>query len=164
MRARQFPSPPCIVREYKAPDFETLYAIDQLCYPRAVAYTRAELRWYIGLAGGKCLVAEMRRSERAPAIAGFAVTIARGTRGHIITMDVVEAHRRKGVGSALLREAETQMAYRGVQEIRLETAVDNIAGIAFWKQHDYHVRGRLAHYYPNGTDAFAMSKFLQPSR
>lgn len=161
MKARRSPSPFYIVREYTAEDFETLYAIDQLCYPPAVAYTRGELRWYIGLPGAECLVVEAQRGANVAVIAGFVVIIARGLHGHVITIDVVETHRRKGAGSALLREAEARMEHRSVQEVWLETAVDNTAGVAFWKRHDYHVRGRLPRYYPDGVDALAMFKLLK---
>lgn len=162
MKARRFPSPAKFgVREYAAKDFEALYAIDQLCYSPAVAYTRAELRWYLGLPGAGRFVALTRKTSRAAGgIAGFVITTARGAHGHIITIDVLEMYRRKGVASALLRRAEAEMRKRGVQELWLETATNNNAAIAFWKKHGYRVRGRLPNYYPDGMDAFAMSKLV----
>ncbi|HEV2305565.1 MAG TPA: N-acetyltransferase [Candidatus Acidoferrales bacterium] len=165
MKARPFPAPAKFnVREYAAKDFETLYAIDQLCYSPAVAYTRAELRWYLGLQGAAGLVAVARRTSSAAAgIAGFVITTARGEHGHIITIDVLEMYRRKGVASALLRRAEAEMKKRGVQEVWLETATNNEAAIAFWRKHGYRVRGRLPNYYPEGMDAFAMSKLIARS-
>jgi ribosomal protein S18 acetylase RimI-like enzyme len=160
MKARRFPAPAKFsVREHAERDFETLYAIDQLCYSPAVAYTRAELRWYLGLPGAAALVAVARKTSSATAgIAGFVITTARGAHGHVITIDVLEMYRRKGVASALLRRAETEMKKAGVREVWLETATNNEAAIAFWKRHGYCVRGRLPNYYPDGADALAMSK------
>ncbi|MFZ0638808.1 MAG: N-acetyltransferase [Candidatus Acidiferrales bacterium] len=159
MTEHHFSSPAKVsLRAAHGADFETLYAIDQVCYSPAVAYTREELRWYLSLRGAECIVAEARAKE--PKIAGFIVTTSRTIHGHIITIDVLEMYRRTGVGSALLRRAETQMKRRGITDVWLETATNNEAAIAFWKKHGYRSHGRLANYYPDGLDAFAMSKSL----
>lgn len=163
MKARR--SPPLAnfsLRIGRPADFETLHAIDQLCYTPGIAYTRAELRWYLRLPGAECIVAETRRrAARAhPRVAGFIVTTRRMIHGHIITIDVLERFRRTGVGSALLRRAESRMKKRGVVEVWLETATNNDAVIAFWKMRGYRSHGLLPNYYPGGLAAFVMSKML----
>ena len=40
-----------LLRTFRPEDFETLYEIDQVCYPREIAYSRRELRWYLRLPG-----------------------------------------------------------------------------------------------------------------
>lgn len=150
------------IRGYREADFETLYAIDQVCYPAAVAYTRAELEWYLRLRGAKCAVAQAAGKEKGgrAKVAGFVVSVSRARHGHIVTIDVLETFRRAGAGSALLQHAEAHMKARGVSEVWLETATNNEAAIAFWKKHGYRNHGRLPNYYPDGIDAFAMSKTL----
>ena len=150
------------IREYGASDFEAIYAIDQVCYSPEIAYARAELRWYLGLPGAECLIAETRSAAKNPRkqIVGFIITACQKLHGHIITIDVLEAHRRAGVGASLLRRAEMRLRRRGAREVWLETATDNEAAIAFWGKHGYRTRGRLANYYPDGLDALAMSKPL----
>lgn len=162
---RPFPAPiEFDLRNYEPKDFETLYAIDRFCYASEIAYGRAELRSYLGLVGAECLVAEMREREVAAGpIAGFVLAMTKRPHGHIITMDVLEMFRRKGIASALLRRAEMQMKSRGVEEVWLETATDNDGAIAFWNKNGYRTRARLPQYYPNGGDAFAMSKNLANS-
>lgn len=159
----RFPSPArFLLRLAREADFETLYAIDQVCYEPDVAYTRAELRWYMGLRGAESLVAEVRTRVRnpRPKLAGFILTVTRANHGHVVTIDVLEKYRRTGAGSALLQRAEAQMAERGVSEVWLETATNNESAIAFWRKHGYRTHGRLPNYYPDGLDAFAMSKSL----
>jgi ribosomal protein S18 acetylase RimI-like enzyme len=168
MTTRQSPAPPGpTLRAVREEDFETLYAIDQVCYSTAIAYTRAELRWYLGLRGAECTVAEMqartRNAQPRARIAGFIISVSRRTHGHIVTIDVLEMHRRAGVGSALLQHAEELMERRGVTDVWLETATNNEPAIAFWKKHGYRTHGRLPHYYADGVDAFAMSKSLEKS-
>jgi [ribosomal protein S18]-alanine N-acetyltransferase len=157
---------PCMeltLRDYSAGDFDTLHAIDCACYPPGIAYSRRTLRWFLNLADAQCLVAQSGAAADAPII-GFIVGQAAGTRGHIITLDVSEAHRREGVGSALLAEIERRFAERGVREIELETATSNEAGVAFWQGHGYRGVGVLRRYYLGRLDAYHMRKSLDPSQ
>jgi len=136
-------------------DFGALYAIDQACYAPEIAYSRTELRWYLRLPGAKCIVAEADGE-----IAGFVVAAQDATRAHIITLDVLEASRRLGIGSALLLEIERRLAERGARRVELETALDNQPAIAFWHKHGYRAAGVLKGYYPGPLDAYAMFKLL----
>ena len=147
------------LRNYLEEDFEKLYEIDQACYEPAVAYSRRELRNYLRFPGSECVVAEIENK-----MVGFCLTAREGARGHIITIDVLEAFRRAGVGAALLAEAEGGLARNGVREVGLETATDNVTAIAFWKKHGYRTLGVWKGYYPGGRDAYAMSKALAPPK
>ncbi len=91
------------------------------------------------------------------------MTTSREPHGHIVTIDVLEIYRRKGVASALLRYVESKMSRQGIQEVWLETATNNESAIAFWKKHGYRSRGLLPDYYPNRLDAYSMSKTLSLS-
>jgi len=81
-------------------------------------------------------------------------------RGHIITIDVRERGRRQGVGSALLRAAEEQFRLARSHAIRLETAVDNLSALSFYKRHGYAVIRTIPRYYSNGVDALLLEKDL----
>ncbi|HEX4074863.1 MAG TPA: N-acetyltransferase [Candidatus Acidoferrales bacterium] len=147
-------------------DFETLYEIDQACYEPAIAYSRRELRNYLRFPGAECVVAEAaagiktasKTKLRKKSIAGFCVTAHEDNWGYIITIDVLAAYRRHGVGTLLLAEIERRLAANGATEIGLDTAVDNAAGISFWQKHGYRIRGVRRDYYPGGLDAYAMAK------
>ena len=89
------------LRSFAAGDFETLFEIDQRCYPPEIAYSRREFRWYLRLPGAEVIIAEVRG-----AIAGFILTACFERSGHIVTIDVLGEFRRAGVGTALLHAAE----------------------------------------------------------
>jgi len=144
------------LRTYRPADFETLYEIDQSCYEPAIAYSRRELRNYLRFPGAECVVAETGADKRR--IVGFCVTAHQEHWGYIVTIDVLRAHRRQGVATALLREVEGRLSVSGVKEIALETATDNAVAIAFWQKHGYRVRGIRKGYYPGGRDAYSMIK------
>ena len=122
---------------------------------RGIAYSRRTLHAFVALPETECLVA-----EAAGEIVAFIMTEAEGLRAHIITIDVVEAHRRGGLGSVLLAEAEQRLITRGVRQVELETAQDNAAAVAFWHARGYRTRGVLKNYYLGRIDAFYMDKAL----
>jgi ribosomal protein S18 acetylase RimI-like enzyme len=159
------------LRTYRSDDFERLHAIDQACYEPDIAYSRSELRTYLGFLSSECIVAEVEpfpeaprgeasRANREQKIIGFCVSAHRGSEGYIITIDVLPEYRRLAIGSALLAEIEKRLAAVGVRRVSLETAVDNQSGVAFWCSHGYRARGVKKGYYPHGRDAYSMSKTI----
>jgi ribosomal-protein-alanine N-acetyltransferase len=155
------------LREFRREDFDSLWRIDQECFPPGIAYSRVELAAYIRLRGAFTVVAEGLRDNGAWAVAsrsrvlGFIVAQAnrRGV-GHILTIDVPPASRRFGVGSRLLATAEDRLRAASCHSVVLEAAVDNAAALAFYKRHDYSVVKTIPRYYSNGVDAFVLEKEL----
>ena len=164
---------PFTIRESRRDDFDRLWHIDQQCFPPEISYSRLELAIYMRRSGSFTLVAESTADDRAtrakistpqsPHVLGFIVAQAqrRGS-GHIITIDVVQSARRAGVGSRLLNSAEERLRTDGCAEVHLETAVDNVAALAFYKRHGYYLIKTMPRYYSNGVDAFILKKDLLP--
>jgi len=154
------------LREFRPEDFETLWNIDQKCFAPGIAYSRRELLIYIRRRGSFTVVAEgiSKAANLAvpnPGIIGFIVAEAnsRGV-GHIISIDVLPAARRFGVGSKLLMVAEQRLRSKGCRAVILETAVDNASALSFYKRHQYHVIRAVPRYYSNGMDALVLEKPL----
>ena len=143
------------IRPYQPGDFAALYSLDQACFPPGIAYTKTGLRYFLKLDGAQCLVAEEGKK-----IVGFLLAEENHPLAHIITLDVAESHRRRGVGSALVKEMETILAARDVRAILLETAVSNEVAVAFWQRHGYRTEAVLKRYYLGRLDAFEMRKLL----
>jgi [ribosomal protein S18]-alanine N-acetyltransferase len=159
------------LRDYRREDFERLWQIDQACFPAEIAYSRVELSLYIRRAGSFTLVAETSGVDATdskpdpaglPEIVGFVTAEARRRSGHIITIDVIEQARQTGIGSKLLTAAEERLLSAGCSGVSLETAVDNVPALAFYKRHQYFVTGTLRRYYSNGVDALVLKKSLLP--
>ena len=145
-----------ILRAYRPSDFEALLAMDQLCFPKTIAYGRREMKIYLQAPGAHCIVAETILQ-----IAGFVLTEREGPLGHIITLDVLQNFRRKSVGSLLLSAAEQAAASHGVNRMYLETATTNKPAIALWKKHGYRETATIENYYGRGQNAFEMEKSLR---
>jgi [ribosomal protein S18]-alanine N-acetyltransferase len=144
------------LRDFKPEDFETLWRMDQECFPPGISYSRRELNVYIRRRGAFTLVAV---DEASHAITGFIVACS-GDPGHVITIDVAPSAQRSGVGSLLLRAVEARLFSAGIRAVGLETAVDNMSALMFYKLHGYHVIRTWPRYYPNGVDALVLHKEL----
>lgn len=143
------------LRAYEPRDFDTLYEIDHSCFPRGIAYSKRMLRYFLAIPTGTCLLA-----VDGEQIGGFILGEMVGLEGHIVTLDVAEAFRRRGVGSLLLNALENSVARHGAQAMILETAVNNDAAIALWKRHGYSHVGVLRRYYLGKVHALQMRKSL----
>ena len=142
---------PVVVRELLAADLEEAWALDQMCFEPGIAYSRAEIRSFFARPGAVALAA-----ERAGRLDGFAIAERRGVRGHVITIDVAEAARRRGVGRHLFAELFARLEDAGAREIRLEVDVRNAGAIRFYESLGFD-RTRVLHgYYGKGLDAFEM--------
>ncbi len=150
------------LRPYRPTDFETIYRIDKTCFPRGIAYERDELRTYLHGYGTYCLLAEAPGTESTSEVAGFILTHRSGKTAHIITLDVLEPYRRRGLGSLMLRAAEREAVSQGITRIYLETAINNKAAIALWQKHGYCKSATIKNYYGRDLDAFEMVKGLAP--
>jgi len=149
------------LRDYRPEDFNTLWEIDQSCFAPGIAYSQFELRSYIRRSGTFTLVAESEGlSPTSQITLGFLIAEARRGAGHIITLDVRSQARRHGVGSALMKSAESRMADAKCRFVRLETAVDNVSALAFYKRQQYDVVETIPRYYSNGLDALLLEKSL----
>ena len=110
--------------------------------------------------GAFTLVADGQVDSEASSVLGFIVAEAQRRSGHIITIDVVAAARRLGIGSALLAAAEEQLREAGAEVVALETAVNNDAAIRFYKEKGYFVEKTVRGYYSGQLDALEMVKEL----
>src|SRR5215475_13581569 len=72
-----------VLREYKPEDFESLWRMDQDCFPPGISYTRQQLRAFMLGRGSFTLVASNENAEPQ----GFIVAYC-GASGHVITIDV----------------------------------------------------------------------------
>jgi ribosomal-protein-alanine N-acetyltransferase len=154
------------LRDYTEEDFADIYALDQRCFPPGIAYSKRMLRYFLRMPQGRCILArdgDARASNgearaRDGALAGFIITEEGPPVGHILTLDVAEEYRRRGVGTQLLARSEEGLASRGVTEIVIETSVESAVGVAFWHGHGFLSVGVLPRYYLGKIDAYEMRK------
>jgi ribosomal-protein-alanine N-acetyltransferase len=78
----------------------------------------------------------------------------------ILTIGVIPALRRRGVGRALLDESLTRVRALGVRAVFLEVGVRNRSARALYESTGFKEVGRRRRYYANGEDALVLRASL----
>ena len=124
---------------------EELYAIEKQCF-KEEAFSKQQIAYLLTDYNSISLTAKY-----AGKVAGFIIgqIEAEGSTlvGHIITIDVLPAYRRKGVAQKFLQKTEALFRGRGIRECRLEVRVDNEAALALYGKLGYEKVAHLEHYY-----------------
>jgi len=148
------------LRGVEPADLDALFALDHKCFPPGIAYSRADLRYYLSHPRSFSVVVE----DAAKSILGFAIAesyLEEGRRiGHVITIDVAPAARRKGLGRMLMEALLDRLRAVETAKIRLEVAIDNTDAQAFYQQLGFAKTGRIRRFYLGKLDALAMEKRL----
>jgi [ribosomal protein S18]-alanine N-acetyltransferase len=153
------------LRNFQTQDLAGLHQLDRVCFSREIAYSKVELHYFLTHPRCSCWVADYSIAERpGTRLAGF-VIVERESRngrsaGHIVTLDVDPAERRRGLGTLLMHAAEEQMKQEGVEVMSLEVAENNTAARQFYRGLGFVTRGRIAKYYGGRVDAEVMEKVL----
>lgn len=124
---------------------DKLVDIEKQCFT-SEAFSRQQISYLLTDFNTISLVAKVNGE-----IAGFVIlqleTQDNVMFGHIITLNVAESFRMKGVAQRLLGECEDILKSRGVLECRLEVRQDNVAAINLYKRLGYVELGLLERYY-----------------
>lgn len=95
---------------------------------------------------------------------GYALHFRRRGSGvaRLYSVAVDPAMRGRGIGAALLADAEAIARATGAASMRLEVRADNPEAIALYRSRGYREFGRHASYYADGADALRFEKPLLP--
>jgi ribosomal-protein-alanine N-acetyltransferase len=126
---------------------DKLYEIEKECFDKE-AFTRKQIAQLLTDYNSVSLIAR-ENGEIAGFIVGVIYPDRKAVNSHILTIDVLPSHRRKGIGRMLLQEMESIFAKKGVQACLLEVREDNVAAISLYSELRYKEIGRLKNYYGN---------------
>ncbi|MFP3909361.1 MAG: ribosomal protein S18-alanine N-acetyltransferase [Archaeoglobaceae archaeon] len=148
------------VRPCREDNLDEIYGIEWLNFP--FPWSPFALRDYLRSGMGNFLVATDGNEILGYAIATVEKQINQRIieRGHLLKIVVRKEHRRKGVGSSLLRALVRNMEQNGVEEILLEVRVENPQARALYQKFGFKDREYLENFYLNGDDALLMTKKL----
>lgn len=81
--------------------------------------------------------------------------------GHIVSLAVLQNHRRKGLGYCLMANAMNSLLYEyGCEETYLEVRISNKPAINLYEKLGYSIERVEKHYYLDGEDAYVMARPL----
>jgi len=78
-------------------------------------------------------------------------------KGHVVSIAILDEHRKKGYGSALVEEAMKGVKLRKCDELYLEVRCSNTGAVKLYEGLDFSINQRLKTYYRDGEDAFMMA-------
>ena len=78
-------------------------------------------------------------------------------KGHVVSVAVLDQHRGKGIGKALVLEGINGVLSRKSDEIYLEVRVSNTQAIRIYQRLGFQIKSRLRSYYRDGEDAYLMA-------
>jgi ribosomal-protein-alanine N-acetyltransferase len=78
-------------------------------------------------------------------------------KGHVVSVAVLEEHRGKGLGKALMLEGINGVMEKKADEIYLEVRISNISAIKMYQKLGFDTKSRLRSYYRDGEDAYLMA-------
>jgi len=124
---------------------DELCEIEQQCF-KDEAFPKQQIAYLLADYNSISLVARVNGD-----IAGFIIGRIDIDRklpaGHILTIDVVPIHRRKGIAQQLLREIEEIFRQKDAVECRLEVREDNDAALGLYRKLGYVKIAKLDRYY-----------------
>jgi [ribosomal protein S18]-alanine N-acetyltransferase len=150
-----------IIREAKVVDIDSIFQIEQKCFPESIAYSKRQLTYLLLEANSKSLVEYCNGIIR-----GFVIVTYRRDSliGHIETIDVDPAYVKHGIGLKLLSCAEDEMRKKGKRWSQLEVSENNKAALKLYEKAGYVFKERIQQYYTyehDGTrDALRLVKAL----
>lgn len=134
----------CLPENY--PEFFFYYHLDNWGEAFFVAEINNEVVGYI-----------MNRVERG--IGFFRKSLVK--KGHIVSIAILEEHRRKGIGEALMRAGmEAMRNVYDAKEVYLEVRVSNTPAIRLYEKLGFKVVKILEGYYSDGENAYLMAREL----
>lgn len=119
------------------------------------AWTEGMLRSELADADSRHYVIAVADAHGAQ-IVGYAGLVTYDVEAHVLTLGVLPAWRRRGVGAALLGNL---LEAAGARRVLLEVRADNADAQRLYSCHGFHPIGRRSGYYqPSGADAVVMAR------
>ena len=81
-------------------------------------------------------------------------------KGHVVSIAVLDEHRRKGIGKVLAEEALFVVQSSKCDELYLEVRCSNTDAVRLYEKLGYVIRQSLRTYYRDGEDAYLMAMEL----
>jgi [ribosomal protein S18]-alanine N-acetyltransferase len=152
------------LRAYREGDLDAIYRLDQVCFSSEFRFNRESMRAFAEAKGAVTLI----KDESGGEIAGFVIVQIerRGgiAVGYVVTLDVAEKCRRRGLARTLLLAAEKRAVAAGALWMKLHVFTGNEGAIRFYEHSGYARVGVSRRFYGEaGLDAFIYRKELEVS-
>lgn len=141
------------VRRCKWEDLNRVLEIERTSFNQP--YDRNVFIHYLMNESERFLVAEVNNF-----LVGYIISSILNNVGLIISLAVDNKWRGKGIGKKLLEVALQQLSNK-VNRVELQVRVSNESALRFYLNFGFKIEKRIKEYYPDGEDAYLMTKDLR---
>jgi [ribosomal protein S18]-alanine N-acetyltransferase len=150
------------LHDYRPTYLDAMYCLDQDCFSPEFRFDRESMRAFAEELDAIVRVAVITNGE----IVGFVIVhiepIETEQRAYVVTLDVAEGYRRRGLAGRLLRDAEQRATAAGARWMELHVFSGNEGAIRFYERSGYERVGVSRRFYgKSGLDAFVYRKYLK---
>lgn len=78
-------------------------------------------------------------------------------KGHVVSVAVLDEHRGKGLGKALMQEATSGLIAKKADEIYLEVRISNESAVKMYERLGFVIKTKIRAYYRDGEEAYLMA-------
>jgi ribosomal-protein-alanine N-acetyltransferase len=104
-------------------------------------------------------------AEAGGVLAGFCIVhLEPGGVGYVVTLDVAEGFRRRGLAGELMRRGEDAAGVAGCTSMALHVFPGNEGAVRFYERSGYGLEGVARGFYGVGMDALVYRKKLEGRR
>lgn len=130
-----------LIREYAAEDRVAVIDLWLTVFPHSTGHNDpgASIDRKLEAGDGLFFIAIEDGSIAGTVMAGYD-----GHRGWLYSIAVSPASRRRGIGSRLVRYAESELTSRGCPKVNLQVIADNREVVAFYKSLGFQVEERIS--------------------
>lgn len=143
------------IRPADAADVDSIVALEAAAF--SDPWSRGQVLAELAQPGSLVLVAVAEAGEAA---VGYAALRHGGGEAEVLRLAVAAEARRRGIGTALVREGLARLVHAGAGRVFLEVRADNRAAAALYEGLGFARTGRRRGYYRDGADALVLSRLI----
>ena len=156
---RPKPKSGILYRSYEPRDLQAIVELDAACFDPPFRFSQQSMRLFVEAENAWATVA-----ESSGEIAGFCIIhrerAATMDLGYVITIDVAEKSRRRGIGERMLADGEAWVHAFGGTGIMLHAFVKNAGALRFYERIGYRRIAVQRDFYGDSIDAATYWKDL----
>lgn len=141
-----------VLRRYEPQDLDGIVALDAACFEPPFRFSKAAMRRFSEAENAWAVIAEAQGK-----LAGFCIVHLEPAEtvqvGYVVTIDVAEGFRRRGLGERLLAEGEAWARASGGVGMMLHVYIENLPAVRFYDRLGYRSVGGQKGFYGPGVDA-----------
>ncbi len=147
------------LRGYQPGDLDVMFRLDEACFDLPFRFTHTAMRRFAESRKAHVVIAESNG-----ALAGFGILHIERLVGYVVTLDVAEEFRRRGLAGQLMQAMERAAADAQCVVVGLHVFVGNDSAIRFYERCGYLRVGDVVAFYGNGLDAWVYRKSITSSK